>query len=73
MKFTDAVFNTCADPDEAWSVVCTHASETSSGNPQDAAGSAYYVWTSTRGDESASPVQTSLTGYTQLGDRGLIY
>lgn len=70
VKFTDAVFNTVTT---AWTVDCTSPDYTHGSNTQGAAGAAYYIWGSTRGDDlrSGSPILTSQTALTRLGTRGL--
>ena len=71
VKFTDAVFNTCANPNYAWTIACTYAQYVQGSNTQAPAGTAMYVWGSTRGDDASAAVATVLNGYTRLGSRGL--
>lgn len=68
VKFTDAVFNTV---DPAWTVACTYAQYAEGSNVQAAAGTALYVWSSTRGDHAATALTTSDTAYVRLGTRGV--
>jgi len=68
VKFTDAVFNTC---DPAWTIICTYASEAVTGNAQAAAGTAKYIWSSTRGDDAAAAITTSDASFVRLGTRGV--
>lgn len=69
VKFSDAVFNTC---DPAWTIACTQADDVDGGaNPQGGAGSAKYIWSSTRGDDAAAAIVTSDSAFTRLGSRGL--
>ncbi|RKX67079.1 MAG: hypothetical protein DRP42_01525 [Tenericutes bacterium] len=68
VKFTDAVFNTC---DPAWTAPCTKHLYVQGTNTVANAGLAYYVYGSTRGDWSSTPVQTVNGGFTRLGSRGL--
>lgn len=72
VKFTDAVFNHCVDS-AAWTVACTHPQYTFGSNVQGAAGSALYIWSSSRGDD-LGPNQALVTSeeeFTRLGSRGL--
>jgi hypothetical protein len=73
VKFTDAVFNSCQSPNAAWTVACTKPDYTHGTNTQGAAGNAYYVWGSDRGDDAGSSTQiiTSETSWTRLGSRGV--
>jgi len=71
VKFTDSVFNNCADPNYAWTIACTKALNVEGSNPQAPAGTAKYVWASTRGDDATAAVSTELNDYTILGSRGL--
>ncbi len=71
VKFTDAVFN-AVNP--AWTVPCTYIQYAEGSNTQAAPGTAQYVWTSTRGDDSgASAVTTAISGtsWDNVGSRGL--
>ncbi len=67
VKFSDAVFNTCSP---AWTVVCYKPDYAQGTNSNAAIGTAQYVWSSDRGDDSASPITTS-SGSSRLGTRGL--
>lgn len=71
VKFTDAVFNTCADPNYAWTILCTYCQYTDGANVQNPAGTALYIWSSSRGDDWASALTTSAVACTRLGTRGL--
>jgi len=68
VKFSDAVFNTC---DPAWTIACTYPAEVVEGNAQAAAGTAKYIWSSTRGDDATAAVVTSDAVFTLLGSRGV--
>ena len=68
VKFTDAVFNQVSP---AWTIVCKKADYVGGTNATGPVGTAQYVWSSDRGDMSASPVTTSSGSFTQLGSRGL--
>jgi hypothetical protein len=68
VKFSDAVFNTC---DPAWTIVCDAAEFAEGANPQSAAGTAKYMWSSSRGDDATSVLTTSDTAFTRLGTRGV--
>jgi hypothetical protein len=68
VKFTDAVFNTC---NPAWTVLCTNPDYAYGSNAHGPIGSAQYIYSSDRGDFSASPVTTVSGGWSQLGKRGL--
>jgi len=68
VKFTDAVFNTIA---AAWTITCNQVQYVEGSNPQAAAGTAKYIWGSSRGDDATVAVTTSESSYTQLGTRGL--
>jgi hypothetical protein len=71
VKFTDAVFNTCQDPNFAWTILCTYCQYTDGANTQNPAGTALYIWSSSRGDDWSSALVTSSTTPTRLGTRGL--
>ena len=71
VKFTDAVFNTCVNPDYAWTIACTYAQYVEGSNTQAPAGTAKYIWSSTRGDDATAAITTSSTTPTRLGTRGL--
>jgi len=68
VKFTDAVFNTC---NPAWTILCDQPQYVVGSNAQAPAGSAKYVWSSTRGDDATTSVVTSAAGTSRLGSRGL--
>jgi hypothetical protein len=68
VKFTDAVFNTC---DPAWTIVCLFSEFVEGSNTQAAAGTAKYIWSSTRGDDSATALTTSAASPVQLGTKGV--
>lgn len=70
VKFTDAVFNTC---NPAWTIQCTYCQYTDGGNnTQGPAGTAEYIWGSTRGDDwGGSTIVTSEVAPTRLGSRGV--
>ena len=66
VKFTDAVFGS------GYWTIAAHAADYAEGsNAHAAIGSAQYVFSSNRGDDSAAPVTTVSGGYTALGTRGL--
>lgn len=67
VKFSDAVFNTVST---AWTIQCYKPDYAQGTNATAAVGSAQYVWSSSRGDMSSSPVTTQSGSYTQLGTRG---
>ena len=68
VKFTDAVFNT-ASP--AWTIPCSYPNYTDGTNATGTPGTAKYVWSSNRGDDSATPLTTSAGGVNRIGSRGL--
>ena len=68
VKFSDAVFNDC---DPAWTIACTYPAEVVTGNAQAAAGTAKYIWSSTRGDDTSAAITTSDTSFVRLGTRGV--
>ncbi len=68
VKFSDAVFNTC---NPAWTIACTYPQYAEGSNVQAPPGTAYYIWGSTRGDDSAAALVTSNSAYTRLGSRGV--
>jgi len=68
VKFTDAVFNTC---NPAWTIQCTYCAYTNGANTQAPAGTAEYIWGSTRGDDWSSSIVTSEVVATRLGSRGV--
>lgn len=68
VKFSDAVFNTC---NPAWTITCTHPVYVEGSNTSAAAGTAKYIWGSSRGDDAESSITTSANQYTRLGSRGL--
>jgi len=67
VKFTDAVFNTI---DPAWTIQCRKPDYATGSNASAPIGSAEFIWSSDRGDMSASPIATS-SGYVNLGLRGV--
>lgn len=72
VKFTDAVFSHCPAGTPAWTIACDYPQYAQGTNTQAAAGTAKYVWGSTRGDDSGNnPITTSSGSYTRLGSRGL--
>lgn len=71
VKFSDAVFNTCSAPNYAWTILCEKPLYVEGSNAQAAAGTAKYVWGSTRGDDATVAVTSSDSSLTQLGTRGL--
>ena len=68
VKFSDAVFNTC---NPAWTIACTYPQYAEGSNTQAAAGTAKYIWSSSRGDDATAAITTSDTVFTRLGSRGL--
>lgn len=68
VKFTDAVFNTC---NPAWTVLCTYPHWVEGANTQAAAGTAKYVWSSSRGDNATVALTTSDSDFVRLGSRGV--
>lgn len=70
VKFSDAVFNTCSP---AWTIACEYPHYAQNSNTQAAPGTAYYIWGSTRGDDSAVALPTSNVSYTRLGSRGVYF
>lgn len=66
IKFTDAVFAA-----GYFTLPVTHTDHTDGANPNGALGTAQYIYSSNRGDDSAAPITTSPTGYTALGTKGL--
>jgi hypothetical protein len=68
VKFTDAVFNTC---DPAWTIACTHPTTVDGSNAQGPAGTAKYIWSSSRGDNATSALTTSSSSFVRLGTRGV--
>jgi len=69
IKFTDAVFNQ-ANP--AWTISCYKPDYVQGTNASGPVGTAQYVYSSDRGDNSASPITTVSGVYTRLGTRGLL-
>ena len=67
VKFSEGVFNTCT----AWTIACTYPAEVVVGNGQAAAGTAKYIWSSSRGDDATAAVTTSDAAFTLLGSRGV--
>lgn len=72
VKFTDAVFNHCID-NPAWTISCNYPQYAFGTNAQAAAGSALYIWGSSRGDDLGSGIAlaSNESTYTRLGSRGL--
>ncbi len=68
VKFSDAVFNTC---DPAWTIACLTREFVEGSNTQGPAGTAKYIWSSSRGDDSATALTTSASTFTRLGTRGV--
>ena len=68
VKFTDAVFNAC---DPAWTIDCTYPQFAEGSNAQAPAGTALYVWNSTRGDHASTALTTSDSSFVRLGTRGV--
>lgn len=68
VKFSDAVFNQ-ADP--AWTINCYKPDYAQGTNASASPGTAQYVYSSNRGDDSATPITSSSSSFTQLGSRGL--
>jgi hypothetical protein len=68
VKFTDAVFNTV---NPAWTIQCYKPVHVQGSNADAPLGTAQYMWSSDRGDDSVSAVTTVSGGYTALGTRGL--
>jgi len=68
VKFTDAVFNTC---NPAWTIQCYKPDYASGTNASAPVGTAQYIFSSDRGDDSASPITSVSGGWTRLGSRGL--
>jgi len=66
VKFTDAVFGA-----GTWTLPVYKPDYAEGSNVSAAIGSAEYIYASTRGDSSASPVTTVNGGYTALGTKGL--
>jgi len=66
VKFTDAVFAA------GFWTLSVYSPDYAQGSNNDAAiGTAQYIYSSTRGDDSASPTTTVSGGYTALGTKGL--
>ena len=68
VKFTEAVFNTC---NPAWTIVCNGVIHAEGTNAQAPAGTAKFVWGSTRGDDCVAPATAYSDQYVRLGTRGL--
>ena len=66
IKFTDAVFAA-----GYFTLPVTYTQYTDGTNPNGALGTAQYIYSSNRGDDSAAPITTSSGGYTALGTKGL--
>lgn len=68
VKFSDAVFNQ-ASP--AWTIECYKPDYAQGSNAAAPAGTAQYVYSSNRCDDSSTPITTQSGTFTQLGSRGL--
>ena len=69
VKWSDAVFNTC---NPAWTINVQAPSYAAGTNTTAPVGTAQYVWTSSRGDDSGDSAITTVSGgFTRLGTRGL--
>jgi len=68
VKFSDAVFNTCAP---AWTISCYKPDYVQGTNVTAPVGIAQYIWASDRDDFSSTPLTTSSGIFTRLGTRGL--
>jgi len=68
VKFTDAVFNTDTT---AWTIACTYAQYVEGSNTQAAAGTAKYIWSSSRGDNATAALDTSDSSFVRLGTKGV--
>jgi len=68
VKFSEGVFSNGAP---AWTILCTHATEAVTGNADAPAGTAKYIWSSTRGDDATVASVTSDAAFVQLGTRGV--
>lgn len=68
VKFSDAVFNQVSP---AWTINCYKPDYANGSNASAPAGTAQYVFSSNRGDDSATPLTTSSGAFTQIGRRGL--
>jgi hypothetical protein len=68
VKFSDAVFNSC---NPAWTIVCNAITTVDGVNAAAPKGTAYYIWSSSRGDNASAALLTSDGGFTRLGSRGL--
>jgi len=68
VKFTDATFISI---DPAWTIQCYKPDYVSGSDATAAVGTAQYMWSSDRGDDSAAAVTTQSGSYTALGTRGL--
>ncbi len=66
VKFTDAVFG-----DGTWDIPCYEPDYTSGSNTTDAPGTAYFAYSSDRGDMGAASVTPASGTYGALGTRGL--
>ena len=71
VKFTDAVFNTCQNPNYAYTIACTYPQYAEGSNTQAAAATALYIWGSNRVDDADAAITTSESALTRLGTRGL--
>ncbi len=68
VKFTDAVFNTI---NPAWTINCSAPDYAQGSNATAPVGTAEFVWSSDRGDDSGASRGTTSSGTTRLGTRGL--
>ncbi len=66
VKFTDAVFG-----NGTWDIPCYKPDYTSGSNVTDLPGTAYFAYSSDRGDMGAAAVTAASGTYTSLGSRGL--
>lgn len=76
VKFTDAVFNSCPDvANYAWTVACDMPLYSHGSNAFGAPGTAYYIYGSTRGNDSGTTaILTPGAGqWALLGSRGLYF
>lgn len=71
VKFTDRVFSHCPSGTPAYTIDCHKVAFVEGSNSQASAGTAMYIWGSTRGDDAESAIVTSQTEFTRLGTRGL--
>ena len=70
IKWTDAVFGS----GDSWTVACTKPTQVTAGAAASALpGTALYVWSSNRGDDSDGATATSATEMKSIGKRGLSF